>query len=113
MTPTKNEVIDRLLALPKEIDSAENDLCRVQLDLLTAQDVLKAQEANLLSGPDIRIDGKNEAARTAQVRQFTQPQRDAVKVYEAVILEYRRLLTRVQNEFAAYRNVARLMAGVE
>ena len=111
MTPTREQVIEKLLSLPKEINNAEDDLCRVQLNLVAAQDLLKAKEDEWQASGS--IDGKNAEIRTAQLRTLTQTERDQVKVFEAVIPEYRRMLTRAQNEFSGYRSIARLMAGVE
>jgi cob(I)alamin adenosyltransferase len=108
MTSTREQVINRLLALPKEIESAESDLIRVQQNLINAQDDLKVAEGELLSSGT--IDGKNVEIRTAQLHQMTHGLRDTVSNYEAALPDYRKLLNRAQNEFAAYRNVARILS---
>jgi hypothetical protein len=112
---SKEAVIQKLLELPQEIYEAEQDLINCQRLLDKARKDLQDRERLLLtSNKDDGtpfIDGKNEVVRTAQLKQLTMVERDELAMYENGIPDWRAQLAFKQAEFAAYRSIARLMAG--
>jgi hypothetical protein len=116
MTTAKQQIIDKLLKLPQEINDAELDLIRVQKMLSKSQEKLHLKEIEIQTGvrEDLSpvLDGKNAETRAAQLKCMTIAQREDVMIYEASIPEYRALVSLRQNELSAYRAISRIM-GVE
>ncbi len=103
-----NEVIQRLLDLPGEMAERESELLRFEEDRRQAEVALQAAtDTLLLSG---LIDGKNAEVREAQVRAGTTTERAALAMEERLVASAKFRLHCLQNEFASYRSVARLLA---
>ncbi len=107
-----NEVIRRLLDLPGEIAQVEDALLAAENDRRRVENAVTYLSDRLLI--DGRIDGKNAEVREAQLRQAlaTEPGNPCGRLLEAERLPVflKRELHRLQNEFAALRSVARLLA---
>lgn len=107
----KQYIINRLMALPLEIATAEAEVINAQARVQVAKDSLATTEAELLiSG---KIDGKNAEQRAAQLRQETEAERAVVATTENDMAQLRAQLSRLQNEFRAMRSVARLLSSEE
>lgn len=101
------ELIERLSALPGAIQAAELELLQIEADRQEAALALQAREDEvLLAG----LDGKNEATRQAQLREATRRERELLLLCERELHVKKLLLHRRQNEFAAARSLARLLA---
>ena len=104
----RNTLIQRLLDTPGEIKHGEKVLLDCLNALQRAKDRLTEKETELiLAGA---IDGKNAETRTAQMRQMTATEREAVAEEEHVLSLHRCDLNNLQNEFKALQAVARLIA---
>jgi hypothetical protein len=104
---TKLDIINRLLALPKEISTAENVLLLANNGLLSAKDVLQRKEDDLLFGNV--IDGKNAEIRSAQMRQGTQTERENLSTAERDVKNAAVRLGALRDEFRALQSVAFLL----
>src|SRR5260370_13193327 len=105
---SKSELTARLLRLPTAIHAAELGLLEIEADRLQAAQALQVREdALLLAG----VDGKNEATRQAQLREATSAERERLQGCERERQIQQLVLHRHQNEFAAARSIARLLAG--
>lgn len=111
MTQTidRNWVIQRLLELPEEIESAEHGVIVASVDVEVAKDRLKDKEAALYN--EGKVDGKNEAQRKACLLSLTADERVAISENEKSLANYRRNHNRKLNDFSAMRAVARMLAG--
>lgn len=107
---SKQDIINRLMALPEEIYAAENSLIIVNEKVQEAKNNLATSEAILLSSG--KIDGKNAELRAAQLKQMTEAERKAVADAENQLPAARALLTKLQNEFTALKAVAGMMREV-
>lgn len=105
----RNELIARLLALPNEIETAEITLLGIEQEMQQARDAIAEVTAGALLDPAQPINGKNEAIREAQLRQFTLQPASWLQEVEAKRNAHRVSLTRLQNEFSALRAVTRLL----
>lgn len=100
-------IINRLTQLPAEIEQAEMDLFDAQLRATKARDILANKEAQLYL--DGIIDGKNAEIRSAQLKEHTAAERDAILAAENQVALARINLNRVLNQFKAYRAIAGLI----
>lgn len=115
MSITRQQVIDRLLALPDEIWGAEQAVMLADLDVREANRELEDEQARLLLGQvdGCVIDGKNAEQRAAQLGQYLTEERNKLDSAKLALDSRRIKLHHLQNEFAALRSVARLMGGGE
>lgn len=104
---SKQEIINRLMALPNEIFAAESVLIAANEKVQEAKNALAIKEAELLTSG--KIDGKNAEQRAAQLKALTEAERQAVAQAESEMPKVRAQLARLQNEFAALRAVAGMM----
>lgn len=105
------DLINYLQAIPGQIEQAEQSVLIAQEAIFTAKDVLSAKEAELYS--EGKIDGKNAEIRSSQLKQLTVPERNELVKAENDIAQARIKLTRLQNNFAAYRAIAGLLKAGE
>lgn len=105
----KQLIIDRLMALPKEIASAEEAVITANRAVQDAKNGLQAREDELLTTG--AIDGKNAEIRTAQLRSFTGEQREVVTQAEYDLVRVKNHLALLYNEFKALQAVADLLKG--
>ena len=106
---TRELVLERLLELPGELAEAEQRVLSVSCDLLDAKRALEISEDLLLTSGE--IDGRNEATRTAQLRELTRPQRDQLDRITRRQAEAQAKLRNAQAELSALRAAARLLGG--
>src|SRR5688500_15193427 len=106
---TREQIITRLLTLPAELAAAESTLFRAQQEATRAKDALQDAEDRLrLRGA---IDGRNEAARAAQLRQSTVAQQVEHRSAQDLASSAAVCLRNLTNEFSALKAVARLVGG--
>lgn len=105
----KQDIIERLLALPKEIAAAEEAVITANKAVQDAKNALQAHEDGLLTSGV--IDGKNAEIRTAQLRSFTGEQREVVTQAEYDLVRVKNHLAMLYNEFKALQAVADLLKG--
>jgi len=103
----KQSIINRLLALPAEIADAEEAVLLANGRLVAVKESLQAKEDSLLLGNV--IDGKNAETRAAQVRQYTQHERETMSDAELNLKNAAARLGKVRDEFRALRAVAELL----
>ncbi|MFC4305756.1 hypothetical protein [Cohnella boryungensis] len=103
----KQSIINRLLTLPTEISEAEEVVLQANGRLVVAKESLQAKEDSLLLGNV--IDGKNAEIRAAQIRQYTEHEREALSDAELNLKNAVARLGKVRDEFRALRAVAELM----
>jgi hypothetical protein len=110
-TLRRRELYCRLSEMPRHLHRAEEHLLHMESGLASAKaHLLLTEDTLLLSGA---IDGKNEAARAAQLREQTASSREQVAVLEAGVARARMELRCVQAEFSTAKAMARLLAGGE
>ncbi|GBG09476.1 hypothetical protein PAT3040_04122 [Paenibacillus agaridevorans] len=105
----KQQIVERLLALPAEIDVAEGSVLEANLQVLGAKGTLQAKEDMLLFGT--AIDGKNAEIRAAQMRQHTQDERGDLEEAELHLKNAVTSLGRLRDEFKALMAVVDLLKG--
>jgi hypothetical protein len=107
----KQTIFERLLAMPQEIEQAENTLLHFQLTVEEARRELKDKEAVLTLGvvPGMEINGKNAEQSQAQLWQFTATEREKVKKAEENLASWRVVYNRKLNDFRALREAAQLL----
>lgn len=105
----KQSIINRLLALPAEIAAAEEAVLQANGRLVTAKESLQAKEDSLLLGNV--IDGKNAEIRAAQVRKYTEHEREALSDAELNLKNASARLNRFRDELRALQAVADLLKG--
>ncbi len=105
----KQFIIDRLIALPTEIATAEEAVLQASGRVVTAKESLQAKEDSLLLGNV--LDGKNAETRAAQARQYTQTEREMLNDAELMVKNASARLNRLRDEFKALRAVADLLKG--
>jgi hypothetical protein len=105
------DIIARLLALPREIEREEIRLADAEWQVVEAKVSLQRIEDDLLTTSSALIDGKNEAIRAAQVRAHTEDQRERLKYAEENLRAAKVHHHKVTNEFSAWKHVARLLEG--
>lgn len=110
----KQFLIDRVLSLPNDIKAAEAEVLDAYSTVQAAKSALQLKEDGLLLGmfDDMVIDGKNETIRSAQLRQYTDGERDAVLEAEMNLTRAKYRLSQLQNEFRALQTVANLIQEV-
>jgi len=97
------------MTLPVEIGKAEVELLaadQARQDAVTA--LTRAEDALLLDAE--KVNGKNEAQRSAQLRQLTAAERQVATLAERAFSEQKTRLSGLQTEFAALRAATRLFA---
>ncbi len=108
------ELTGRLLAIPSEIHRAEANAIDANTSLVIAKDALADREAALLLEVDAdgnpRVNGKNAEQRAAQLRQATELERAAALQAEVDRAAANSALTRLRDEFRAYRACALLLS---
>lgn len=105
----KQQIVERLMALPGEIATAEEAVIAHNKAVEDAKSTLQAKEDELLTTGF--IDGKNEATRAAQLRSFTGEQREAVTQAEYRTIRIKNHLSFLYNEFKALQVVVDLLKG--
>ncbi|MEK3882388.1 hypothetical protein [Paenibacillus sp. PL2-23] len=105
----KQQIVDRLLALPAEIGSAEDAVLEANLHVLGAKVALQAKEDMLLLSN--AIDGKNAEIRAAQTREKTVNERGDLDEAELNLKNAVTRLGRLRDEFKALRAVVDLLKG--
>ncbi|MFD2116381.1 hypothetical protein ACFSTH_08150 [Paenibacillus yanchengensis] len=105
----KQSIIERLLALPKEIAAAEEAVISANKAVQDAKNALQGHEYVLLTSG--AIDGKNAEIRSAQLRSFTSEQHEAVTQAEYNLVRIKNHLALLYNEFRALQTVADLLKG--
>ncbi|EGO63593.1 hypothetical protein [Acetonema longum] len=109
----RENMVKRLLALPAEIYEAEKKVAAAYEIQKTAQSLLKDLEDSLLfavkeDGTKF-ISGKNEAERSAQIREHTKSSRETLQSLEDAVITSRLELSKLQNELASMKAIARLL----
>ncbi|TNJ68197.1 hypothetical protein FE784_00590 [Paenibacillus hemerocallicola] len=104
---TKQELVQRLIALPNEIEKAEEAVLLAHARLITAKDVLQQKEDSLLLGN--MLDGKNAETRAAQARQYTTNEREALTDAEINLKNVASRLERLHVQLKSFRAVADLI----
>jgi len=108
---TKIELINKLASLPELIEQAENEVIKANQAIQGAKDILLDHEDTLrLSGA---ITGKNVEERTAQLRQNTQIERNAIQQADNVASGARAKFNRLLNELAICKAIAGMLKGAE
>lgn len=107
---SKQDIINRLMALPNEIFAAESQLIAIGEAVQDAKNALTTKEADLLISGE--INGKNAEQRAAQLMQLTEAERKTLAIEENLLPRVRANLTKLQNEFAALKAVAGMMREV-
>ncbi len=105
----KQQIMDRLLALPGEIATAEALVLEANLHVLGAKGTLQAKEDMLLLTN--AIDGKNAEVRAAQMREKTFHERGDVEDAELNLKNATTRLGRLRDEFKALRAIVDLLKG--
>ncbi|AJS59885.1 hypothetical protein [Paenibacillus sp. IHBB 10380] len=106
---TKQEIVNRLLSLPKEIAVAEESLLQASMQLVSAKEVLQQKEDDLLLGN--KIDGKNAEIRAAQMRQNTVSEREILTDNELNLRNEAARLGKCRDELRALQAVSSLLKG--
>jgi hypothetical protein len=105
----KQELIERLLVLPKEIEAAEKQVLDMSRTVDEAgEQVADIERSAVLNGT---ITGKNETERKAQMAAHTAEAREAVTEAETWRDVSRAGYNKLMNEFRALQTVAQLLAG--
>ncbi|AZS15326.1 hypothetical protein [Paenibacillus lutimineralis] len=107
---TKQDIANRLLALPGEIATAEDSVLEANRQVILAKEILQQKEDDLLLGN--AIDGKNAEIRAAQMRQHTEHERLNLSNAELHLKNDVTRLGRLKDEFRALQAVANLLQGV-
>lgn len=108
---TKIELIEKLFLLPGLIETAEEEAIRANKAIQQVKEILLDREDTLrLNGV---ITGKNVEERTAQLRQHTQIERNAIQQAENIAGGARVKLNRLLNELAADEAIAGIIKGAE
>ena len=105
----KQQIVERLLALPAEIATAEEAVLEANLQVVGAKVSLQSKEDLLLLGNS--IDGKNAEIRAAQMRQQTDNERGMLDDAELILKNAVARLGRFRDEFKALRAVVDLLKG--
>lgn len=105
----KQQIIERLLALPAEIAAAEESVLQANGRVVLAKEALQVKEDSLLLGNV--IDGKNAETRAAQVRSFTQHERETLADAELMLKNAVARLGRARDEFRALQAITELLKG--
>jgi hypothetical protein len=114
---TREELVERLLALPERLAEAEREALEEARLLAVARRNLQLAEDWILlakredGSPE--LDGKNEAQRAAQLRLLTKPERDQVELREERQARAVAELRALQAESSCLRAAARLMGAGE
>jgi hypothetical protein len=103
-------LINRLLELPKQISQREESVLKIASDARAKQAALEIKEWGLLLAVDGPINGKNAEQRAAQLQRETYCERCEVEAQKSVKADYERQVRELQNEFAALRTIAKLIA---
>ena len=104
----KQALIERLLALPKEIEAAEKQLLDMSRTVDEAGEKVASIERDaVLNGT---ITGKNETERKAQMAALTAAAREEVTEAETWLAVSRVSYNRLMNEFRALQAVAQLLS---
>ncbi|MUG45489.1 hypothetical protein [Paenibacillus woosongensis] len=106
---TRQTIVDRLLALPREIAIAERALLATEEELRKRKSDLQAKEDELLSNGT--IDGKNGEIRAAQLRSFTGFNRQEVAFAEKDLMKAQVDLRLLNTELEALKAVVDLLKG--
>jgi hypothetical protein len=109
MAFTKKELMERLMALPVEINNEEITLIVRQYELLDVKNTLQQAKDQLYI--DGVIDGKNAEIRDAQLRQRTTIEQNAVNKATELVDRQKHEVTLLQNELVALRAVVDLLKG--
>jgi hypothetical protein len=104
---TKQELVQRLLELPAQIEKAEEAVLQAHARLIDAKDMLQQKEDDLLLGNT--IDGKNAETRAAQVRKYTAHERETLADAELNLKNAASRLERYHVQLKAFRAVADLI----
>ncbi|KUK53049.1 MAG: hypothetical protein XD78_1491 [Desulfotomaculum sp. 46_296] len=104
----KQALIERLLALPVDIEAAEKHV----LSMSQAVDAAREQVATIEKDAILNgaITGKNETERKAQMAALTAEARHAVTEAETQLSIARVAYNRLLNEFRALQTVAQLLS---
>ncbi|UUZ80673.1 hypothetical protein LJK88_38445 [Paenibacillus sp. P26] len=105
----KQSIINRLLASPAEIAAAEEATLQANMKLVTAKEMLQQKEDSLLLGN--AIDGKNAEIRAAQLRQYTEHERESLADAELNLKNAVARLGRARDEFRALQAIVELIKG--
>ena len=105
----KDTLINLLLTLPPQIGQAESALLTAQWQLREHAERLQYREDALLLGG--QIDGKNEAARMAQIRTACGEERHALLILEQEVAVRKAALHALQAEHSSLKCIARLLGG--
>lgn len=107
----KQAVLNRLMALPAEIEAAEQEVVNAQWVMQVTKDTLADREAELMVTG--QIDGKNAEQRAAQLRTLTAKERTEVANAENKLAIARARLNALHVELKALRSVAGVLANGE
>lgn len=104
----RTDLIARLIALPAEINTAEEALLLTEARRQAAADALQQVEDELLL---TGVEGKNAEQRAAAIRTETGGQRERLAACEYEVSLSKIVLRRLTTELSAFKSVARLLAG--
>lgn len=111
---TRQNIVERLLALPALIADAETAVITTFDDLQAAKKALQHKEDGLIFGifePEgMVIDGKNAEIRAAQLRKYTVEEQAAVDAVEREHSLAKHQLNKLQTELRALQTVAELIS---
>jgi|GEM_PF-1358433 len=112
---TNETRIGRLETLPNEIENAERHVIELAKTVDKARDTLKEKENAIILGEisGMELTGKNAETRAAQMKGFTEVERDQLRQAEEELANYRVRYNRLLNDFSALRAIARILAGRE
>jgi hypothetical protein len=105
---TTSDLCSYLLSTPAQIEEAERNVIAAQEAARKSKEQLEDREAELIVNSEL-INGKNAEQRAAQVRALTMGLREILARSEARERSAVVALHRLQNEFSAFKSVARLM----
>lgn len=104
----KHDLIERMLALPKEIEKAENNILSLSIMLDAAKDEIDDIEREaILNGT---ITGKNETERRAQMTALTLEARRKMNDIEAQLGTAKIAYNSLMNEFKSLQAIAQLLS---
>ncbi|HHV36160.1 MAG TPA: hypothetical protein GXX59_11440 [Syntrophomonadaceae bacterium] len=104
----QNEVIQKLLGLPAEIEEAENKVIIATNAVEDAKCALLDKETSLYN--EGKVEGRNEALRKACLASLTAEEKEVVREKERELVCARKEYSRKLNDFSAMRALSRLLA---
>ena len=105
----KVRLAERMMSLVEELAKQEVRIIEASFAVDEAKTALADKEAFLLTCEDSPITGKNAEIRTAQMRQETTAERQAIQEAEAILIKEKVTFNKLQNEFKALRAIVAML----